>query len=626
MKKTGVMLALLMALLAFGSNSAVRAETLTSIVPLTTAAEIDPPAPLPTGATGTTVLTVVVNRDAMGNITGGTVNFKTTFRFPGAVTITGHHIHEGAATANGPVVINPSLSGSTTMFESGEGMIDINATVTNVELLGRLLANPAAFYVNLHTSTNQAGAIRGQIVNFNEILAVTVAMSTAGEVPPITDLTASGTGTITIELTRNSAGEVIGGTVTFTIDLDFPGRVEFTGLHIHEGPPDMNGPVVINTGLSNTNRFITEDGTGVINIPVAVTGGNPLAALRRLLDNPTNFYVNLHSTTHQGGIIRAQLFALSPVPPVIYQASAYTLPADGMLRTVMLDGARFDAGTAILINGQLAMTGIDPDTNQLSVTIPPNLTAEEGILYLQARQDDGLRSLPVAVAVVSEDNMNGVAATAVDAARFSPMISPDSISAIFGTNLATQEETASQIPLPLTLDGTTVYVNGYQARLFYVSPGQINFSVPGGTLPGEATIVVINSDGGVSTGTVMITQVVPGIFTTRADGTGAPAALASSDGMNFDVVLGNPDGTTVEIDPGSFVMLFGTGLRYGSQAATLTIDGVEVPATFMGAQGTFVGLDQVNFQIPQSLAGRGEVDLVLSVDGKAANTVRVRIK
>jgi hypothetical protein len=45
-----------------------------------------------------------------------------------------------------------------------------------------------------------------------------------------------------------------------------------------------------------------------------------------------------------------------------------------------------------------------------------------------------------------------------------------------------------------------------------------------------------------------------------------------------------------------------------------------------GAQGDFAGLDQVNIQIPRSLAGRGEVDLILTVDGVAANVVRISIK
>jgi len=40
----------------------------------------------------------------------------------------------------------------------------------------------------------------------------------------------------------------------------------------------------------------------------------------------------------------------------------------------------------------------------------------------------------------------------------------------------------------------------------------------------------------------------------------------------------------------------------------------------------FIGLDQCNARIPRSLLGRGEVDLVITVNGKIANTVRVNIK
>jgi len=47
---------------------------------------------------------------------------------------------------------------------------------------------------------------------------------------------------------------------------------------------------------------------------------------------------------------------------------------------------------------------------------------------------------------------------------------------------------------------------------------------------------------------------------------------------------------------------------------------------FADAQGGFVSLDQVNARIPRSLIGRGEVDLVLTADGKTANTVTVNIK
>jgi uncharacterized protein (TIGR03437 family) len=40
----------------------------------------------------------------------------------------------------------------------------------------------------------------------------------------------------------------------------------------------------------------------------------------------------------------------------------------------------------------------------------------------------------------------------------------------------------------------------------------------------------------------------------------------------------------------------------------------------------FVGLDQCNIRISRSLIGRGEIDVVLTVDTKTANTSRLNIR
>jgi uncharacterized protein (TIGR03437 family) len=43
------------------------------------------------------------------------------------------------------------------------------------------------------------------------------------------------------------------------------------------------------------------------------------------------------------------------------------------------------------------------------------------------------------------------------------------------------------------------------------------------------------------------------------------------------------------------------------------------------AQGQYAGLDQVNVLLPGSLRGRGDVDVVMVVDGKPANIVTIRV-
>lgn len=57
-----------------------------------------------------------------------------------------------------------------------------------------------------------------------------------------------------------------------------------------------------------------------------------------------------------------------------------------------------------------------------------------------------------------------------------------------------------------------------------------------------------------------------------------------------------------------------------------TIGGASTEVSYAGAQGSYVGLDQANIRIPASLAGRGEVNVALTVSGKAANAVTINVK
>src|SRR5262245_50033491 len=115
----------------------------------------------------------------------------------------------------------------------------------------------------------------------------------------------------------------------------------------------------------------------------------------------------------------------------------------------------------------------------------------------------------------------------VSAASYDPngILAPDSIAAAFGTKLATQFAAAASLPLPTSLAGTPVKVKdraGVErlALLLFVSPGQINYVIPSGTAVGAATVTVQSGDGAISSGTVEVRQVAPGIFTANGGGTG----------------------------------------------------------------------------------------------------------
>ena len=65
------------------------------------------------------------------------------------------HIHRGAAGTNGPVVVPFSAPGANGVASG--------CTASTAELIDEIAANPAGFYVNVHTNEHPAGAIRAQL-------------------------------------------------------------------------------------------------------------------------------------------------------------------------------------------------------------------------------------------------------------------------------------------------------------------------------------------------------------------------------------------------------------------------------------------------------------------------------
>ena len=91
-------------------------------------------------------------------------------------------------------------------------------------------------------------------------------------------------------------------------------------------------------------------------------------------------------------------------------------------------------------------------------------------------------------------------------------VAPGSAIAILGTGLAAAPVSATALPLPTTLGGVSVLVNGALAPLFYVSPGQISAQLPYETPPGPATLSV-NGSASVS---FTVASSAPGIMTGTA--------------------------------------------------------------------------------------------------------------
>jgi uncharacterized protein (TIGR03437 family) len=144
-----------------------------------------------------------------------------------------------------------------------------------------------------------------------------------------------------------------------------------------------------------------------------------------------------------------------------------------------------------------------------------------------------------------------------------------------------------------------------------------------------------------ASGLVQIEQVAPALFAANFDGKGAAAAVAvrvKPDGsQQVEQVFSCPSDagrcSPLGLDVGSesdqvVLLLFGTGIRWrrSIDGVHVTIGGVAADVLYAGWQLEYEGLDQVNVRLPRSLAGRGEVEVLLEVDGKQANAVTVRVR
>lgn len=239
-------------------------------------------------------------------------------------------------------------------------------------------------------------------------------------------------------------------------------------------------------------------------------------------------------------------------------------------------------------------------------------------------------------------------AVTVNGASFSTTapLTANGISSVFGLDLATTTEAATDadpntpgIQLPTTLGGTTVKVKDSlnverDAGLFYVQPTQVNYLVPEGTANGNATVSVRASNGAISTGTISVVSASPGIFTATSNGSGVAASdiqRVNSGQSTYQRIFNGTTAVPIVWNNGTeeiYLNLYTSGVRGLSSLSNVSvmIGGAAQTVVSAGAQGAFAGLDQINVLLNRNLATRGNVDLVLTVDGRTANTVTLNFQ
>ncbi|HLG99709.1 MAG TPA: SMP-30/gluconolactonase/LRE family protein [Bryobacteraceae bacterium] len=211
----------------------------------------------------------------------------------------------------------------------------------------------------------------------------------------------------------------------------------------------------------------------------------------------------------------------------------------------------------------------------------------------------------------------------VNAASYAPQISPGSLATLFGTHLASALTTASA-PLPVTVAGVSISVNGRPAPILAVTPTQVNFQVPWETLPGSAEIAVGVNGIAANTLSVTVLAAAPGIF---VDSSGRAVVQNSDYSQNS---AANP------AKPGSAIVAYLTGsgptdvtlsdgapasaapLAHAMSQVSATVGSLPAQVMFTGLAPGFVGLTQMNIVLPDALPS-GDYPLTVNIAGVTSN-------
>ncbi len=257
---------------------------------------------------------------------------------------------------------------------------------------------------------------------------------------------------------------------------------------------------------------------------------------------------------------------------------------------------------------------------------------------------------PVAVAVQLEVQASGAPLAefggVVDAASFDSPVAGGALVSLFGSQLATGVAQATAIPLPTALSNTSVLVNDVPAPLIFVSTGQINFQMPW-DVSGTAVVRVERQGQRGNSVSTVIARRAPGLFVLRGT---YGAVQNASRGLGFpvpDIPL-FADIAKAPARPGDILVIYASGAGPVNPAATTGaasgadplsavsdpprvafgrgIAGPFVEPFFVGLTPGFVGLYQINVQVPFGLPVNARTPVRLDFGAIASNIVEIAVE
>jgi uncharacterized protein (TIGR03437 family) len=455
-----------------------------------------------------------------------------------------------------------------------------------------------------------------------------------------------------LQATITAADIATAGTANVTVSNPAPGVSVSSGLTFNISPGNP-APTLTrldpNIGAAGgPNVSISVFGTSFVSSSVAQWNGMAL---------PTNVVSSIQLTAQVPAANLAMATGGSPAIVTVATpgpggGTSNTLPfsvvtcgfsLSNTSQPITSDGGNL--GVVVSSNGPCPWSAVASDS-WISLTSPTTGTGTSIVTYsIASNPSKTARTGQVTIGGQKVTIMQAGLLAAVSSASFIGPLAPDELGSLFGDGMADTNLFAG-LPLPNLLGNTFVILedknsNDFLVPLLFASPGQINMLVPSGTVSGLAEFSVFRGAAIVSSGSVMIQPVAPGLFSANTNGKGVAAAYAlrvkpGGTQINEQISIFDPNqqtfvSTPIDLTPSTdqvFLVLYGTGIRHvtSQNGVTVSVGGTILSPSFVGVAPGFEGLDQINVLLPGSVAGKGEVDVILTADSKVSNTVRVNIK